>query len=332
MRRTTELPPIIGPLLDDPVDEERVGRLWAGTEARGRAAKKPRLLVALVIAAIALGAMAIAFLVPSDGPSFLTLADGSAPVAVRATESTSIRYADESTIELSAQSRLVPVRNDLSTFETLLEEGRAIFDVVPRGSRRWIVRAGSATVSVIGTRFIVDVGPDVTSVAVERGVVRVDGAMIEGGYRVLRAGERLEIVEHAAIATIAETDREREEERVAPVAESEEETSAVNVRTPAQDAEPVSNVTAETLMQDADRARAEGRFVDAIASLERLVEQHPHHRSAALAAIIVGRIEMDQLGRPDRAQRAFERALSIGVPAALRADVDRRMAMLEAAP
>jgi hypothetical protein len=330
MRRTTELPPVIGPLLDDPVGEERVGRLWAGTEARGRASKRPRVRVALAIATVTLGAIAAVFLLPSEEPPFLALADGSAPVAVRAAASESIRFADESTIELSAGSRLVPVRNDLTTFETLLEQGRAVFDVVPHGSRRWIVRAGSATVSVLGTSFVVEVEPDRTTVAVERGVVRVDGAILEGGYRVLRAGERIELVEEPPVATLAEPERERDERRVALLAEPAAEPLVADAR-PAPE-EPPALESAETLMQDADRARAEGRFADAAVSLERLVADHPEHRSAVLAAIILGRIEMDQLGRPYRARRAFERAISLGVPAALRDDVERRLVTLEAAP
>ena len=44
---------------------------------------------------------------------------------------------------------------------------------------------------MVKNRFVVEVGPDMTTVAVERGVVRVDGASIEGGHRVLRAGERI---------------------------------------------------------------------------------------------------------------------------------------------
>jgi transmembrane sensor len=328
---------VIGDLLDDAIDEERVGRLWAGTEHRARAPRRLGARVAVALAAFAIGAAAIPLFFDAGEPGFLALADGTAPVAVQAPTdaSASVRYADGSTIELSAGARLVPVRNDPASFETLLERGRARFDVVPDGSRRWVVRAGSATVTVIGTRFVVEVATDRTSVAVERGVVRVDGLDLEGSRRVLRAGERIDIDERPPVS-------------IGPARNDGERSALAGEQTPARPSEPPVALrderdsagaptsgpsdTAEALMQEADRAREEGRHADAVASLERLIERHSQHRSAALAAIVLGRIEMDQLGRPARARRAFERALSLGVPAALRADVEERMAILDAAP
>ncbi|MEO0325847.1 MAG: FecR family protein [Myxococcota bacterium] len=82
------------------------------------------------------------------------------------------------------------------------------------------------------------------------------------------------------------------------------------------------------LLLAADVARFSGHPRDAVAPLERILEAHGSDPRAAVAAVTLGRLEMDRLRRPARAQRAFERALTLGVPSALRGDVARRLARL----
>ena len=82
----------------------------------------------------------------------------------------------------------------------------------------------------------------------------------------------------------------------------------------------------------ADVARLSGHPREAVAPLERMIAEHPGDPRAPVAAVMLGRLEMDRLVRPERARRAFERARELGLPAALAPDVDRRLARLDAAP
>lgn len=69
-----------------------------------------------------------------------------------------------------------------------LDEGRAVFEVDPRGEgRALVVVAGEVEVSVTGTRFSVARDGEQVHVRVERGAVAVQWP---GGARNLRAGER----------------------------------------------------------------------------------------------------------------------------------------------
>lgn len=86
---------------------------------------------------------------------------------------------------------------------------------------------------------------------------------------------------------------------------------------------------ASQLMQRADQARASGHPERAVAALQRLLDLHPDDPQAPLAALLLGRIEMDQLQRPARAKVALQRALQLGLPQALRADVHQRLGKLE---
>lgn len=82
--------------------------------------------------------------------------------------------------------------------------------------------------------------------------------------------------------------------------------------------------SSEDLFTLADVARLSGHPERARAPLARLLELHPHDARAPLAAATLGRIELD-LGQPQRAARAFERALSLGAPLALEEDLRVRL-------
>lgn len=80
----------------------------------------------------------------------------------------------------------------------------------------------------------------------------------------------------------------------------------------------------EDLLQVADVARLSGHPADAVLPLERLLANHPTSKAAPQAAFTLGKIELDALGRPGRAAAAFEKAISLGVPAALKEDAFAR--------
>lgn len=75
-----------------------------------------------------------------------------------------------------------------------------------------------------------------------------------------------------------------------------------------------------------DVCRSSRHYDDAAWILERIVSEHADDAAAPLAAYTLGALEMDRLHRPDRAVRAFDRALALGLPSGMVADAERRRA------
>jgi transmembrane sensor len=111
------------------------------------------------------------------------------------------------------------------------------------------------------------------------------------------------------------------------LAERGEHAEAYEVLRPEGIAGRASRASARELLLLADVARLSGHPADAVAPLERLVAEHPSDPQAPLGAVILGRVYMDSLGRPQRALAAFERARALGIPSALRDDVEGRTAI-----
>lgn len=82
--------------------------------------------------------------------------------------------------------------------------------------------------------------------------------------------------------------------------------------------------SADDLLAVADVARLSGHPRDAVAPLERLLAERGGDARAPAAAFTLGKIQLDSLGEPARAARAFERAISGGLPSALREDAFAR--------
>ena len=348
----------VGRLLDDPVAEERVHRLWQGTRGRMRRAERRRVAVKVGAAVSALALAVSAGVWSTRGPVILRLEDGSAPVALRAADAArGVTMDDGSRIEVAAQGRWIPTANVEGRFESEVEEGRVRFEVTPGGPRAWVVRAGSTVVEVVGTRFTVTREGDAVAVEVERGRVRVRDPRLEAGERLLTAGEEVRLGWPAPVAVeapVTETpapEPSRAEPTAAPspaprpapparvVRDAPAEDWRALARTGAHDeafdaigAEGIRRETSQAnagqLLLLADVARLSGHPEEAVGPLERLLAEHPDAPGSPLAAITLGRIEMDALHRPARARRAFERALSLGVPDALRGDVERRLEIL----
>ena len=79
------------------------------------------------------------------------------------------------------------------------------------------------------------------------------------------------------------------------------------------------------LLMLADVARLSGHAAEAVAPLERILHDFPHDPQAPLAALALGRLELDALDRPARAAAVLNRALALGVPRSLREDVRARL-------
>ena len=378
-RPLEHLPSRIGSILDDAVEEERVHDLWCGTRARMARAERTRAamrggaavaaLAACVVVAIALGSQrGSGEQAPADGALRLATGERPSPREVpKGAPAARVVLSEGSSVLLAPGTAWRPIENSAARFETELARGSASFDVTKGLGRRWVVRAGETAVEVLGTRFEVSRERDATRVTVERGVVRVTDARLEGGEVILRAGQSVvagavgvEAAEEASVTeepSAARAVTTADEVRGATAGPSARRGTQVAARPvePAAGPRPweslarsgehaeayeaigerfvdeAASASAERLLLLADVARLSGHPRDAVAPLERLLAEHPGDPRAPIAAVVLGRVEMDALGRRERARAAFERAVELGVPAALRADVDRRLSALRAA-
>jgi transmembrane sensor len=350
--------------LDAQVHEARVQAVWRAVQPRvlsGIArSDRTRGWRGLAIASPIAAALACAgWLLASSAPEpgILRLADGSAPMAIRALDATALDLADESRIELGEGASIAPTRNDGAVFALTLERGRARFSVTPGGPRRWTIDCGVAIVEVIGTVLTIARQESGVRVAVERGHVRVRAH--DGQRWDLHAGDEAWVAaaapreapiahrEAAIVPSAGALEREAATEITAPRSEetmplasrrerdgsSWTELAESGAYDRAFEALGAGGTVAEAaeaspreLLLLADVARLSGHPSEAIEPLERVLARHPGAPEAPLAAVVLGRVAQDALHAPERAARALERARELGVPAALAADVEVRLA------
>jgi transmembrane sensor len=82
---------------------------------------------------------------------------------------------------------------------------------------------------------------------------------------------------------------------------------------------------AEPLLVLADMARSVSEPAQAALALELLVQRHPRDSRAALAALTLGKLQLDALGRPETACETFQHAIELGLPGALQEDALARL-------
>jgi transmembrane sensor len=327
-------------LLQEPVDEPTLRRMWARIDDRGPAARRSRRRAALAGLVLAAGAAAAVVVVLRRDSGPLRLDDGRPLVAVDAPAAGVLSLSDHSRIELQAGARFEPLESTGTTFVASLQRGSAAFDVRPGGPRRWQVECGLATVEVLGTRFACERGPGRLRVSVQRGAVLVRGERVAGRARRLVAGESLDVFEVPSVAPAA-----------APVPPSATDVGATSIveKPPVRAAAwrelarggrngeafaalGSRGISREThrlgvtdLLALADVARLSGHPAEAVAPLDRILTRFADDPQAPLAAFTLGRLELDSLDRPRRAVVAFERALALGVPRSLNEDVRVRL-------
>ncbi len=154
-------------------------------------------------AALAGSAAAIAFIVPADPvavESPVSCVDGAgraiesgATIVSTLQSSAKLRFSDESEIELTGDAQMTVEALNENEVVTELIRGHLLARVTPSGHRAWRIRAGSTTVTVVGTQFTITYDPDAknqpATVSVSEGRVRVDGPNVPDGRVVLRAGD-----------------------------------------------------------------------------------------------------------------------------------------------
>lgn len=326
------LRPPIKDRLVSPIDASSVARIRAGVVARERRSSRARWAVAAAgVAALALVVALVGRTPSSNGP--LTYG-GQGLNAMEVETPRTFSLDDGSRIALGAGTRLVPRTNDGRELVLDLERGQIELDVRPGTGRRWMVEARWATVEVVGTRFVVARDDVSVEVSVQRGKVVVRGEQVLGRERHLIAGQTLRVLAPKLSPVLAPTELETPEaggdaRRAEETACEADCVSELAPRAPVQwrprprPAPPTVDEVAP-LLASADAARAEGRPREAAEHLAAILREHPDDRRAALAAFTLARLELDVLDRPDAALDALERALALGLPAAIVVDAHAR--------
>jgi transmembrane sensor len=353
----TRLPDPLSSVLRSPMDEESVPRMWRRIDERRLPVRIPLGVVlgwAILGAGIAVATMFAVNLVwehssahppPSalhatQGP--LLLRDGGPLVTVDVAGSEQAKrvdLADGSRLDIDPGARLEPLASSDREVVLRLARGRAVFRIEPGGPRRWVIEAGLASIEVVGTGFSVSRRNDAVRVDVDHGVVLVRGQQVPDGVMRLEAGGSIEVHEPAS-PSLPATEGSAGPARTssiplgggsAPKSTWREAASRgkyvdayVALGSDGLARETASAASADDLFALADIARLSGHPAEAVDPLKRLVAQYASSSRAALAAVTLGRIELE-LGEAEKAARALERALVLGVPAGLQEDVFARL-------
>jgi transmembrane sensor len=333
--------------LRDPIDEQAIFRIWRRiSEERHRLRVSWRAIFvrAAIGAGLGLVLMAILQLVypPHSPPGVtpvvmpLSLVDGSrlrtAEVSDQGTALT-WPFSDGSELRFEPGTRWEPLVVSSSQLVSSLRRGRMLFDVKPDGMRRWIVEAGPVTIEVVGTRFSVERDERRVIVRVERGAVLVRGDPVPDKVQRLTDGQSIAVVlkpEPSAVSATPSAAGERRHATRSPewlehAQHGRFKDAYADLGSDGVRQEAVRTQALDRLLALADIARLSGHPSEAVAPLERIVRHHPDRPEAALAAVTLGRLLLDQLGRPREASATLERALALGAPIGLREDVYARL-------
>ena len=194
-------PPPIEPLSDAAWSRIERG-MWSQLDAMGMPGRDATLASARrwwLVAAPLVAAAAVAAIMIGTRTTTLEITDGPSRVVSGAAPS-SVSFGDAH-IELDANSALV-THHEAGSPVAMLDRGAAWFTVAPRRSRpAFIVRAGDATIRVVGTRFRVARSEERISVAVEHGLVDVQ---FHGRVAAVGVNQRWSSESPGQIATIAD--------------------------------------------------------------------------------------------------------------------------------
>jgi tetratricopeptide (TPR) repeat protein len=287
----------------DPASEARARRNWELVRERLASRRRDRRIVRwslVTVAPLIVLALSIYYWPRVEPPAARSL-------DLPPTFARDARLSDGSRIVVMPGAVLETIEDSPSRAELWLRRGEATFDL-EHGARRWIVATALGTVEVLGTRFTVNIDDSRLRVSVERGSVLVRSPHLDGGIARLGPSQVVEIT-RVAPAPPPDVPRPAPELPAPPARRAR----AVEDRPRAPPMEPTDPLDA------ADVLRSEGRDAEAAALLEE-AEAVASRDHASLLAFTRARIELERLNRPSRAATAFERALALGLPEALRED------------
>ncbi|HEY5377832.1 MAG TPA: FecR domain-containing protein [Polyangiaceae bacterium] len=194
-----------------------------------------------------------------------------------------------------------------------LRSGGARFTAPHDAEHPFVVVAGDVVVEDVGTTFTVQyLASDKLEVAVEQGRVKVRA---QGAETEIAAGGRREF---AVLPVSPEKPSSAPAgPAVSPWRPLAERGQFAEAHAALKKAGPnaVRDETADLLLA-ADVARLGGYPAEALPYLERVVRSHARDPRAGLASFTLGRVLLDELGRPGEAADAFARARVAGGPLA----------------
>jgi transmembrane sensor len=286
-------------------DDEHAANLERGLRERGRRQVRNRRLAAVA------GAVVVALVIAGG----LVKQPWRSELAGTPQRGTELRLADGSRVELlDGQTEIKPTLSEPTEVVLELTRGAARFDVTPNSTRTFRVVCGSWKVEVLGTIFRVEREPAGIFVAVEKGRVRVSGA---GQRAELSSGEARHF--SAEPPPTSEPAQAPAEVRTQPPPTGVKDAGGFerqsSWRELAEQGEYAKSYELlgrseprddpEELLLAADVARLSGHPGQAVAPLRRLVARHRGNPRAPLAAFTLGRVLLDELGRPREAAEAF---------------------------
>jgi transmembrane sensor len=240
-------------------------------------------------------------------------------------------FSDGSIAEMSSGESRLRIDQETPRRVVTTLTGAARFKVVHNPERTFEVHAGDVRVRVLGTTFSVEQLPfGQTQVLVEHGRVEVGWL---GGSTLLESGHG------GAFPPSPTADLEPEEPNAAPPSSDPSASSATPTaravaprQSPgredwrdharagdyarayqelhARGGESVRDEAGD-LMLAADVARLSAHPQDAVRPLRAVCDRHPNDRSAPVAAFTLGRVLVDDLGRPAEAAAAFRKAYAL---------------------
>lgn len=307
---------------------------WHEVRRRLRSRKQVRVIGAVVSALAVLGVVA-GFATRAPREAFI-------PGQVAATQETARTWwlAEGSQVAVAPSSEVKLVSADEFEVVLIVEGGRATFDVQKNPSRRFVVRADSVEVRVVGTKFTVQRDGHDVAVTVLRGIVEVrEGEIVKR----LTAGEHWNRGPELALAPEPESDVIEGEEEGPPPSrspprvrrKSRREVTSVEPPRPAASSfelptvDPPAVTSTEPAPADtfaaAMRARGSGHAKEAMTLFQQVTERWPSSAYAPMSAFEWGRLALDSQDDPRQAARAFERTLELATSSSLIQDTLARL-------
>jgi transmembrane sensor len=310
----------LGSFLEHSESEEALQRVWRNVQRRR--AQKSVGWVPVLVALVALSGLVLTsvlvFSNTKDATGALRDNTGRAPSLMQSGAPRTTTLSDGSRVEIGADSALEVLENDGDAFVCALRQGKATFDVVPGGPRRWRIEAGIVTIEVVGTRFLVDRKAGAVTVEVERGAVLVRGQSVRDGVQKLSAGARLEVVPPPVASS---------EVPSPPPAAVVPKSAASALGGPGVESRGAPSAESATtdFLAIADRQRREGDLKGAIQTLKLAMERDSDGTRGAIAAFTLGKLLLDGVGQPVEAQAAFRACLKRSPPSAVAEDALARL-------
>jgi len=224
-------------------------------------------------------------LVPSAAPEVLAFGEGSRMTLAPQTSARLVRYSEQSV-------------------EVHLDEGHLDADVRKRPGSRWVVRAGSYQVVVVGTAFTVnyDEARDAVNVRVSRGAVRVLGEGLAGEGVLVQSGDSFS---HQA-QVLSESVEGQPAKQQDALAQAQDEPELDPSRAPGVAASPTKADSVHW-----QRLAESGDFARAMSEIEKVGTESVLRTSSPEDLILLGNAARFG-GQPDLAEKAYNTARSRG--------------------